>query len=162
MKINEVYLSDQYDHYKNEMDGIYDKKIYTKIINRCNSDIINHLLKGEQVYFPKKLSYLQVKRTTRNFNKPAVDWNASNKLKQQLLDEGKQLYDDETGKGHKWIVYYTDNDYCFVYWNRFYCNIPNKTVYKFVPTRSNKGLSTKLKQYLNSDERNKFTFDKIE
>lgn len=161
MKINELYLTEQYKYYKDELDGDYDKKIYTKIINRCNTDIINHLLKGEKIQFPKKLSYIEIRRSTRNFNKPQVNWNASNKLKEKLLNEGKKLYDDETGEGHEWIIYYTDDDYCFTYWNKFRCNIPNKTVYKFVPSRGTKGLSTKLKQFLRKDERNKFTFDKI-
>ena len=62
------------------------------------------------------------------------------------------LYDNATQEGTKWHIYYTDKDYYRYYWNKGRCKIPNKSVYKFIPTRGIKGNKEKLTNLLKEDD----------
>lgn len=125
---------------------------FKKVCRVFNKKAVDALLEGKRIDLPHRLGYFQIIRIPRNFKKPRVNWGASNKLKQQLLDEGKELYDDSTGKGEKWIVYYTDDFYCRYYWSKKHCKVRNKSVYKFVPTRGKVGAKQKLIDLLKRDE----------
>jgi len=107
------------------------------------------------------LSAIQIVRIKRDYSKKVVNWKASNKRKQELLDEGKKLYDDETGEGHKWLVYYTDPFYCRFHWAKKYARVPNKSAYKFVATRGAKGNKTKLKEFLREKKLNYRTYKEL-
>ena len=62
------------------------------------------------------------------------------------------MYSKDSGKGIKWHVYYTDSFYCRYYWNKGKCRIPNKSAYRFTPTRGLKGNKEKLINLLKTDE----------
>lgn len=94
------------------------------------------------------LSNICIMQIKRSPNHPAIDWYESNKLKQQLLAEGKELYNEETGKGEQWLVYFTDDKYCRFYWSKKFVKLPNKSVYRFEPTRGLKGNKEMLKEHL--------------
>ena len=70
--------------------------------------VIEDILDGKEFNMGSNLSTLSVRRIERNPSKPTIDWWESNKYKQELLAEGKQLYDAESGEGEKWFIYYTD------------------------------------------------------
>ena len=81
-------------------------------------------------------------------------------IRKELLSEGKELYNSETGKGIKWHIYHTDEFYCKFYWRKGKCLIPNKSVYRFDATRGIKGNKEKLVNLLKTDELSYLNFKK--
>lgn len=75
----------------------------------------------------------------------AIDWKASNDLKEKFLSEGKTLYEckqDEEGNtisendGEKWLVYRTDSHYyTFIMVKGVFLH--NMMKYKYIPTFHN-------------------------
>ena len=154
------FIDDMYEYYKSH-GGKFDKTTYKKVCSIYNQAVIDHLLRGKRYILGARLRGLQIVRVDRNFDKPRIDWNESLKLKNQLLREGKKLYDKETGEGEHWLVYFTSDDYVRVLWERKAAIVKNRSAYKFIPSRGTKGLSTRLKAYLHKDPRNKYTFRKL-
>lgn len=154
------FIDDMYEYYS-ENGGEFDKDTYKTICSIYNQHVIDHLLRGMRYRFGARLAGIEIIRMDRNYNKPVVNWNESLQLRDELLAEGKKLYDKETGEGHEWLVYYTDDDYCRVHWEQSAAMVPNKKAYQFDPSRGTRGLKTRMKEYLNKDPRNKYTFKKI-
>ena len=98
------------------------------------------------------LSTLSITKVERDPRSPRVDWGESNKYKEELLKEGKELYNSKTEVGEKWHIYYTDKFYFKYYWIKGKCRIPNKSVYRFTPTRGLKGNKEKLTNLLKEDD----------
>ena len=98
------------------------------------------------------LSTISIVRRERDPRSPRVDWGESNKYKQELLDNGEEIYDHITELGKKWFIYHTDEFYCKYYWNKGKCKIPNKSVYRFDATRGLKGNKDKLIALLKEDD----------
>tara|TARA_R100000322_G_scaffold62995_1_gene39665 strand:+ start:503 stop:973 length:471 start_codon:yes stop_codon:yes gene_type:complete len=140
-----------YEEYKKE-DETIDKILFKEICSEFNMSIIDEILEGREFNMGNNLSTLSVKRVNRDPRSPKVDWFESNKYKKELIDSKVPLYDHETGKGTKWHIYYTDEYYCKYYWKKGKCRIPNKSVYRFTPTRGLKGNKEKLIHLLKSDE----------
>ena len=128
------------------------KSLFRDICSTFNQEVIESVLKGAIIDLGNSLSSLSVARITRNPSKPVIDWGESNKYRDELIAEGHELYNVKTGKGKKWYIYYTDSEYCRFYWNKGKCKIPNKSVYKFVPTRGLKGNKEKLVELLRTDD----------
>jgi len=118
--------------------GTINKKVFREI---CESFNMGH-----------NLSTLSVVRKERDPRNPKVDWGESNKYKQELIEQGEELYNVLTGKGTKWHIYYTDSYYCKFYWRKGKCRIPNKSVYRFDATRGVKGNKEKLINLLKTDD----------
>ena len=106
------------------------------------------------------MSSISIKRVERNNSKPTIDWGESNTYKKELLKKGVKLYDNKTKEGTKWYIYYTDKDFYRYAWHKGKCKIPNKSVYKFVPTRGVKGNKEKLTTLLKQDDLAYLTFKK--
>lgn len=154
--------TDIYDYYK-EQGGELDWKTFRKICEDFNKSVMEDIvLEGGEFNQGHHLSTISVIRIERNYNNKQVDWKASREYKQELLDEGKELYDPETGEGHKWLIFHTDDFYCRFYWKKKKCKIPNKTVYSFHPTGGKKGNKTKLKEKLRGDDLAYTDFDLAE
>lgn len=149
-------LKDAYEDYKD--DGSLSYSQFREICHRFNLLAVDALLEGDRIELGHQLGYLQIIRIERSFKRPKVNWAKSRKLKQQLLKEGKELYDHETGQGHKWLVYYTDDYYFRYYWSKKNCKVRNKSVYKFIPTRGKKGAKTKLATLLQQDDTAELNF----
>ena len=116
------------------------KALFRDICASYNNEIIDSILDGGIIDLGNNLSSLSIARIERNPSKPAIDWGESNKYKEELLAEGHDL------KSKKWHIY------CRFYWNKGKCRIPNKSVYKFVPTRGIKGNKEKLVEMLKTDD----------
>jgi transposase InsO family protein len=103
--------------------------------------------------FGNRIGNLLIKKIRRNYKKPIVDWGESKKLKNQLLAEGKTLYeewfevdgvrvDEQTegaklvhNGGEKWLIYFSDPFYLRWAWvKKDICRVKNSSVYKFSPT----------------------------
>ena len=144
-------LTDIYKEYVLKHD-LVDKKIFRNICEEFNMNIIDDILEGSTFNMGSNLSTLSIVRKERDPRNPKVDWGESNKYKQELIEQGKELYNAETGKGIKWHIYYTDDYYCKFYWRKSKCKIPNKSVYRFDATRGIKGNKEKLINLLKTDD----------
>lgn len=145
-------LTDIYQDYKEVTDSIIDKKVFRAICEEFNIGIIDYLLEGKELNLGNNLSTLSIVRMDRDPRNPAIDWGESNKYKAELLTEGTELYNAETGKGQRWHIYFTDDFYCKFYWRKGKCKVPNKSVYRFDATRGLKGNKEKLIKLLKEDD----------
>jgi len=126
--------------------------VFKSICAEFNIAIIDYILEGKTFNMGNYLSSLSVRQINRNNSKPTIDWGESNIYKKEILDKGDKLFNKETGEGTKWHIYYTDLKYYRYFWNKGRCNVPNKSVYKFTPTRGLKGNKEKLTNLLKEDE----------
>lgn len=140
-----------YKEYIDEHDFI-DKKIFRDICAEFNIEIIEDILEGRTFHMGSNLSSLSIVKMERDPRNPKIDWGESNKYKAELIANGEDLYNSETGQGTKWHIYYTDEYYCKFYWRKGRCRIPNKSVYRFDATRGIKGNKEKLIKLLKTDE----------
>ena len=145
-------LEDIYEDFDMRSDLEIPKALFRSICSEYNQEIIESVLDGSIIDLGNNLSNISIARIKRNPSKPVIDWGESNKDRQELLEEGYELYNTNTGKGKKWSIYYTDEEYCRFYWNKGKCRVPNKSVYKFVPTRGLKGNKEKLVELLKTDD----------
>lgn len=146
-------ITDVYKSYQAKTNNPIGKALFKEICETFNISMIeNILLEGKSFNMKHNLSNISIRRIERNPASPTVDWWESNKYKQELLAEGTQLYDSESGEGKKWFIYYTDPWYCKYHWEKSKCKVPNKTAYRFTPTRGIKGNKEKLTALLKQDD----------
>ena len=143
---------DIYDHYLTTTDSPVDYKVFKEIIVKFNSSIMDTLLEGETFDMGNKLSTISIWRRKRDPRTMRVDWQESLKCKKELEDKGIPLYNKETGEGEKWLVYFTDSQYFRFRWYKDKCRVKNKTVYRFDPTRGEKGNKEKLTKLIKEDD----------
>lgn len=129
-----------------ETDSSISKQTFVDICSEFNMMIIDYILDGKEFNMGYNLSTLSVVRMERDPRNPGIDWGESNKYKAELLENGSELYNKDTGDGVKWHIYYTDNEYLKYYWRKGKCKVKNKTVYRFDATRGVKGNKGKLKE----------------
>lgn len=145
-------LEDIYKDYRSTTDSTVPKHVFKDMCEQFNIAVVEMLLEGKSFTMGSNMSNLSIRRIERNPSKPTVDWWESNKYKKELLEEGKKLYDSNTGEGVQWLIYYTDPWYCKFHWEKHRCKIPNKTAYRFTPTRGIKGNKEKLSKLLKEDD----------
>ena len=73
-------------------------RLFKQICEEFNMQVIDMVLDGKEFSMGNNLSTLSVRRIERNPSKPTIDWWESNNYKQELLAQGKELYNAETGK----------------------------------------------------------------
>lgn len=155
-------LVDAYEYYKDN-GGELDYKTWRSLCEGFNLAAVEQLLEGRRIILPAYMGYLQIAIVPKSFKHPNINWPASKKRKKELQEQGKPLYDHETGKGEKWIVYYIDEDWFpRFYWSKKFCRVPNKTVYEFRPTRGEKGAKTKLSRQFKQDELARYKYADID
>lgn len=107
-------------------------RLYFIIQYWFNREIGNHILRSGVYNFGQGLSKLGISYVLRSKNaKPVVDWGESNKLKQRLIEQGYTPKSKENPDGVKWLLYRTDEGYCFWKWLKKESFAPNKKMYKF-------------------------------
>lgn len=145
-------IKDIYSAYRAETNEPLDKALFKELCEQFNVEVVNSILDGKVFTMGSNMSNLSVRRIERNPSKPTVDWLESNNYKKELLENGEKLYDNTTGEGAQWLIYYTDPWYCKFHWEKHRCKIPNKTAYRFTPTRGIKGNKEKLSKLLKEDD----------
>ena len=145
-------INNIYNSYIEEYDDTVNKNTFKKICEEFNIEIIESILEGDTFDMGNNLSTLSIRRVDRDPRTPRVDWGESIKYRKELESDGVELYNVSTGKGEKWYIYYTDKFYCKYYWKKGKCRIPNKSVYRFTPTRGLKGNKEKLINLLKTDD----------
>ena len=145
-------INNIYNNYIEEYNETVDKNTFKKICEEFNIEIIDAILDGKTFDMGNNLSTLSIRRVDRDPRTPRVDWGESIKYRKELEASRVDLYNASTGKGEKWYIYYTDKFYCKYYWKKGKCRIPNKSVYRFTPTRGLKGNKEKLINILKTDD----------
>ena len=145
-------IKDIHKHYVKHVEDPIETRLFKQICEEFNMHIVDYILEGGEFSMGSNLSTLSIRRIERNPSKPTIDWWESNNYKQELLAQGKELYNAETGEGEKWFIYYTDPWYCKYHWQKSRCKISNKSAYRFTPTRGTKGNKEKLTKLLKQDE----------
>lgn len=106
---------------ENNEEPVYKYKTYlSKILKEVNDLLLDEVILNN--YRLKLGNCIEIKlvRIPRNFDRLAVNWGASNKLKKEILDRGGVLTNKigvtENGNpkfddGEKWMVFFTDEYY---------------------------------------------------
>lgn len=137
-KAYKIYLKDG---------GILSYDVYRAIVCEFNKASLEQILEGRILELGTNLAAIGIARVPRTGKR--VDWVESNKLKEELIAEGKTPYHKERNpNGEKWYVYYTDDHYFRFHWDKYRCVIKNKTAYSFIPTQGPNGNSRKLAKLL--------------
>ena len=145
-------IKDIHKHYVKHVEDPIETRLFRQICEEFNMHIVDYILEGGEFSMGSNLSTLSIRRIERNPSKPTIDWWESNKYKQELLAQVKELFDASTGEGEKWFIYYTDPWYCKYHWQKSRCKISNKSAYRFTPTRGLKGNKEKLTKLLKDDD----------
>ena len=101
-------IKDIHKDYIEHVEDPIETRLFKQLCEEFNMLVIEDILNGKEFNMGSNLSTLSIRRIERNPSKPTIDWWESNKYKQELLAEGKKLYNAETGEGEKWFIYYTD------------------------------------------------------
>lgn len=130
-------MKEMYLYYKKmHPDSNVSYLMFSEVLGRYNKKLLERLFRAEKVTLGSGIGVLSIKKVNRKFVKPRINWYETNKLK---WEEGINKY-----------VYYTDD-----YWYRFSWlkgqKLPNKSVYKFTPTKGENGITKKFKQCLDND-----------
>jgi hypothetical protein len=134
-------------------------KEYSFLVREFNLAIVDKIIQGYIFNMGYGISSISIKIKKRH--KARINWNESNKLKQAILDRGGVPYNKEVSpEGEKWKVYYTEDTYPYIYWNKLTCSIENNRYYCFDPVTGNYSMVTKVYQYINSNPFAKILYDK--
>lgn len=126
-----------YNHYV-ECGGDLLYEDFKGIICSFNIEVMDQILEGRELDMGKGLSRLSIMRIERDFSRPTIDWGSSNKLREELLAEGEDLYSKDNPEGVKWFVYFTDDWYLRFYWEKKRCSLKNRSAYRLDLTFDNK------------------------
>ena len=106
---------------------------------------------GKVINMKNRIGFLYVQKVDRNSEYASKsmrmpNWNESKKYKQELIDKGIQIKDDEHPDGKKWIVYYSDDYYLRVSWTKKKgaSRVRNHPFYNFEPSRGETGTRKQL------------------
>lgn len=111
--------------------------LFKHIVSQFNKKVADAILEGSVFNMGFHLGTIRIKKIERTFNRPAIDWGETNKLKKQ---------------GIKQLVYYTDDYYFRWNWDKNRCRVKNKSVYTFCPTGGQTGNRKALVHKLKSDD----------
>ena len=145
-------LRDVYKTYSTEVDNPVDSLTFRDVCSDFNIGIMDHVLDGKEFNMGFNLAAISITRHDRDPRNPRIDWGKSNRYRKEIIAEGKDIYNPDTGKGEQWFIYHTDAFYCKFYWNKGKCKVKNKSVYRFDATRGIKGNKEKLIDLLKTDD----------
>lgn len=117
--------------------------MFRYVISTFNQKAIDAILEGETLKMGFGLGYIRIQKIKRTFEKPTIDWGETRKLRAQ---------------GVETRVFFTDDFWYRFYWAKKACNIKNKTVYRFDPTKGPNGNTKKLARKLKGDDLAKLNF----
>ena len=92
-------LKNIYKDYNEHVEDPIESSLFKQLCEEFNMLVVDEMLEGKEFKMGNNLSTLSIRRIERNPMKPTIDWWESNKYKQELISQGKPLYDAETGKG---------------------------------------------------------------
>lgn len=123
-------------HYTSILNKLSPHKKHNTLIKDINFAISKAVLRGGK--FPLGIGLLYIHESKRtSFDKPLIDYDASNKNKEALIAEGKVPYDKyKNPDGVKYIVFF-DREYDY-WWDirRIDKSIPNAVDFSFMPSNT--------------------------
>lgn len=141
-----------------------------KILNDINDLVLDEILLNNYNLRLGNSVYIKLVRKERNFDKLAVDWGKSNKLKKEILsrggkpaskigtnEKGNPIFDD----GEKWMVFFTDDFYLTVKKTYTHKKVSETKFEKFAPNAIfwrfvlSSQAELRLSNYLNTKKLNK-------
>lgn len=108
--------------------------MYKEVLTRYNKKVSDAIIFGSFLNLGANLGYLLIRKIRRNYDKPKPDWGESNKIKKQLIADGKVPKDQTHPQGEEWIKFYSDPWYLRWAWMKSTCRVKNQSVYAFAPT----------------------------
>jgi hypothetical protein len=111
---------------------------YKTILTAFFKAVGSKLIEGEKFNMLYGNGYLFVRRIERSFKNPKINWGESNKYRQELIDAGETPLKDNNG-GKPWLVYYIDDEYFRLAWQKPTVCTKNLKFYKFLPARGRPG-----------------------
>lgn len=115
--MNNLTTADIYKEYIKEYKSDISYKDFKNILSQFNKQVSNEIVKGYKFNMGFKIGTIEIRKI--ELFKPLINWGETNKLKQQLINEGKALYDSATGEGNKYMVYYTEEFTYQWHWFKF-------------------------------------------
>lgn len=108
--------------------------MYKEVLSRFNRKASDAIIFGSFLNLGANLGYILIRKIKRNYDKPKPDWGESNKIKAQLIADGKTPKDQKNPNGEEWIKFYSDPWYLRWAWMKSTCRVKNQSVYAFAPT----------------------------
>lgn len=113
-------------------DFYVDYKLYRDCWESYTGKTIEYILEGGDCVLPYRLGIISIVKRKINLNNLQVDWKATRELGQRVF------HLNEHSRGYRYSIR----------WNKFRCIVPNKTAYRFLPTRT---FSRLLAKYIKSN-----------
>lgn len=143
-----------------ELGGTLSKKDYNKAFAAYNKEAMRQVVE-EAKHFPigGYLGGIQIVRQDRSYRSKAmrsINWAASNKLKQDLIDQGITPRSKDNPDGKPWLIRYgfEDDQYIIIQWDnitparRSSVHHNRVLAYKFIATRGKVGVKTQMKEFI--------------
>jgi hypothetical protein len=113
-------------------------KTFANIVKQFHKDISLEVQLGYRFQPNGELGTFNIIRDIRRGR--TIDWGASNKFKQKILDNGGIPFNKETApNGEEWFIYFEDNNYYKWKWfKRKPTFIKNLIYYMFKPSSKNR------------------------
>lgn len=132
-----VQYKEYYNYYKRSTLKPVSMGNFINILKSYNAACAEDMLEGGVLVLGPRLSYIRVLRREQHYKNPKINWNKTLKLKKELLAEGREIFNKETGKGDKYFVYHLEDDFFFrIYWSKKNCSAKNRSAYGFRPSIS--------------------------
>lgn len=139
---------------------------YSKVLNALNDLMLDSIILENYTLILGDAIRLKLVKRQRNFDKLAVNWGASNKLKKEILDRGgkpaKKIGTSDNGNpifdgGERWMVFFTDDDYVvlkklYIFNHEKKLKVPSAFYWKF---RISSKAEERINHYINSGKINK-------
>ena len=139
-----INSTDIYEEYKKRNPGTdITYQLFKYTLDNYNKGIVEALLQGKTFNIGNKLGRIRIKKFVRNFKRKTVDWGETNKIKAQGINK---------------LIYYTDEYYYGFAWEKRYCTVKNKSVYKFKPAGGKRGPKKLLITLLKENDMNHLNF----
>ena len=120
--------------------------IYRGILDTYDALLAGYLLDGKNYPVGSGIGSLYIREKNRSYRKKVVNYEASNKERIRLLEEGlipyrkkdedKAIAEGREYKGIKWLIYWYDKTSYWLNWQKSKF-VKNVILYKFVPTIRN-------------------------
>ena len=114
-----------------------DYTTFSRVVKKFNQKVIDLVCEGKEWPVPLNMGKIELITISRNFSNPQVNWPESMKHRQKLKDEGIVTKGPDNPDGEPWYIYYTDDFYTRIYWNKKNCIdkvLKNFRIYAFKPS----------------------------
>lgn len=144
---------------KNIQETALSCKKFSFIIKEGNNLIIDKIIKEAYEFTPMS-TFGSIVVTKNSSKKERINWGASNKKKQEILDRGGIPYCKEDAlnnndyKGEQWLINHDSLDF-FLHWERTYSARtynPYLNDYAYKPARGNYGILNKFNSFKKDKE----------